>query len=77
MWLDDVTTVLRLPVSAPPARKGMAFIFEIGERARGPCRAPQAISKPQSVELKYPATDDGRIFVHGILVPRMRQQPTR
>ena len=68
-WLDDVSMLLRTPLSPPPG-KGLAFIVE--NTGHGPKVLSELMRRypnHKSVELRYPVTDGGRVFARGILVP--------
>jgi len=67
-WLDDVGTLLRVPLKAPPG-KGMAFLIE--NAGKGPtvlAELRRRFPTHTAVELRYPP-DGGRVFAKGILVP--------
>ncbi len=77
IWLDDVTSLLRTNLTAPPG-KGMAFLLENSGRA------PEVMNElrrrypdNERVTLRYPE-DSERVFAIGLLVPpaSVKAKPT-
>jgi DNA-binding beta-propeller fold protein YncE len=68
IWLDDVTSLLRTNLTAPPG-KGMAFLFENTGRATTVVKELQRrYPDNELVTLRYPE-NSGPIFAIGVLVP--------
>jgi DNA-binding beta-propeller fold protein YncE len=68
VWVDDVTTLLRMPLKTR-AGKGMAFLLE--NAGRGPtvlAELRRRFPNHTAVDLRYPV-NGGKVFARGILVP--------